>query len=239
MEGVYIMHTRECLNANLPIYKIGRSHNLGKRIKQYPSGSNIICVMPCKTSIICEQLLIEIFKTKFIHKKNYGNEYFEGDYEVMVQTIIDTLFTYKNNILENFKILKEEKKLKQLEKNKEKQKNKEKDKDKDKEQDTKIEVETKDIEQQKINDKTTIQDVQINKTSSIKNYLSCPKCKITFKYKSLLKTHFSKAYHCILSKEEIDKFFNIDMYKCINCKKHFTNLKSYTRHKKETKCCIY
>ena len=106
MEGVYIMHTRECLNAKLPIYKLGRSHQLDKRVKQYPTGSQIMCMLPCKLSIICEQLLIEIFKTKFIHQKTYGNEYFEGDYELMVQTIIDTLFNHKNNILENFKKLK-------------------------------------------------------------------------------------------------------------------------------------
>lgn len=234
MEGVYIMHTRECLNANLPIYKIGRSHNLGKRIKQYPTGSNIICVMPCKTSIICEQLLIEIFKTKFIHKKNYGNEYFEGDYEVMVQTIIDTLFTYKNNILENFKILKEEKKIKQLEKNKEKQKNKEteKEKEKDKEQDKKIEAETKDIEQHIINDKTII-----------KQNLCCPKCNLFFTYPSKLKIHFEKSYHCKKNNDEIKDYFLViknlksnKNHQCNNCYKCFSRQDSYARHKKLNKC---
>ncbi len=224
------MHTRECLNAKLPIYKLGRSHQLDKRVKQYPTGSQIICMLPCKLSIICEQLLIEIFKTKFIHQKTYGNEYFEGDYELMVQTIIDTLFNHKNNILENFKKLKEEKKVKQIEKKKEKRKLKLEESNIKQETEQQISIATP---------TTILQDVKINKTSSVKNYLSCPKCKITFKYKSLLKTHFSKAYHCILSKEDIDKFFKIDMYKCTHCKKDFTNLKSYTRHKKETKCCIY
>jgi hypothetical protein len=187
-------------------------------------------MLPCKLSIICEQLLIEIFKTKFIHQKTYGNEYFEGDYELMVQTIIDTLFNHKNNILENFKKLKEEKKVKQIEKKKEKRKLKLEESNIKQETEQQISIATP---------TTILQDVKINKTSSVKNYLSCPKCKITFKYKSLLKTHFSKAYHCILSKEDIDKFFKIDMYKCTHCKKDFTNLKSYTRHKKETKCCIY
>ena len=45
MEGVYIMHTRECLNANLPIYKLGRSNNLGNRVKQYPNGSKIMLMI--------------------------------------------------------------------------------------------------------------------------------------------------------------------------------------------------
>ena len=105
MEGIYLMHTRECLNANLLIYKLGRSHTLDKRIKQYPNGSSIICALPCNKSIICEQLLLDIFKKDFIHKKNYGNEYFEGNYELMVQSIIKIL--YNTNITERFQQLKD------------------------------------------------------------------------------------------------------------------------------------
>ena len=93
--------------------KLRRSHNVGSRIKQYPTGSNVICALPCNESIICEQLLLDIFKTKFIHRPNYGKEYFEGDYELMVQTIFDTLFTNKTTILETYNKIKEEKEIDQ------------------------------------------------------------------------------------------------------------------------------
>ena len=63
---------------------------------------------------------------------------------------------------------------------------------------------------------------------------SCPKCNIVFKYPSLLKTHFRKAYHCLLIEEEIEKFFI--SYDCLLCKKKFKNIKSLKRHCKETVC---
>jgi hypothetical protein len=62
----------------------------------------------------------------------------------------------------------------------------------------------------------------------------CPKCNISFKYPSLLKTHFRKAYHCLLIEEEIEKFFI--SYDCLLCKKKFKNIKALNRHCKETVC---
>ena len=62
----------------------------------------------------------------------------------------------------------------------------------------------------------------------------CPKCNIVFKYPSLLKTHFRKAYHCLLVEEEIEKFFI--SYDCLLCKKKFKNIKALTRHCKKTVC---
>ena len=65
-------------------------------------------------------------------------------------------------------------------------------------------------------------------------YYCCPKCKIAFKYPSLLKTHFRKVYHCLLTEEEIEKFFI--SYDCLLCKKNFKNIKALNRHSKETIC---
>jgi hypothetical protein len=62
----------------------------------------------------------------------------------------------------------------------------------------------------------------------------CPKCNIIFKYPSLLKTHFRKAYHCLLVEEEIEKFFI--SHDCLLCKKKFKNIKALNRHCKETVC---
>lgn len=66
------------------------------------------------------------------------------------------------------------------------------------------------------------------------NSYCCPKCKIVFKYPSLLKTHFRKAFHCLLIEDEIEKFFNT--HDCLLCKKKFKNSKSLNRHRKETIC---
>ena len=65
----------------------------------------------------------------------------------------------------------------------------------------------------------------------------CPKCKIIFKYPSLLKTHFRKAYHCLLTEDEIETFFKINnTFECLICKKKYNNIKSLNRHSKETIC---
>ena len=42
MEGIYLIHTRELFTLNKNIYKIGRSHNIENRMKNYPQGSKII-----------------------------------------------------------------------------------------------------------------------------------------------------------------------------------------------------
>ena len=41
MEGIYLMHVREFISTNKNIYKIGRSHDIDNRVRQYPKGSRI------------------------------------------------------------------------------------------------------------------------------------------------------------------------------------------------------
>ena len=60
-EGIYLLHTRELYTLNLNIYKIGRSHTLDNRMKQYPNGSKIIFSMKCSNSKMCEAKLIKLF----------------------------------------------------------------------------------------------------------------------------------------------------------------------------------
>ena len=227
------MHTRECVNAKLLIYKLGRSHNLGNRTKQYPTGSNLICALPCNISILCETLLLKIFKEKFIHKPQYGNEYFEGDYELMIKIIFDTLFTNKDNILENITKIKEEKRLKNIEKRKEKAKEKAKDNV----------IQTKVLQ---IQTKTATATETTTETATEKIKLCCPKCNLSFMYPSKLKLHFENSYHCKKTTDEIKDFFLViknfknNKYnkdnKCTICDKCFSRKDSYARHKSLNKC---
>ena len=94
MEGIYLIHTREFITTDIPIYKIGRSYNIENRTNQYPRGSKVLCMIMCENSLACENYLINLFKTKFIQKTYYGREYFEGDKNLMIREI----FNYIDNI---------------------------------------------------------------------------------------------------------------------------------------------
>ncbi len=91
------MHTREFIKSHEPIYKIGRSNILDNRVKQYPNGSNILLMIKCKNSILCENNLIKLFKEKFIQKKYYGTEYFEGNCYDMIKEICNYIKNIDNN----------------------------------------------------------------------------------------------------------------------------------------------
>lgn len=89
MEGIYLMHTRELFMLNIPIYRIGRSNNVEKSVKQYPKDSKVLLMIYCNNYKLCEAKIIELFKLKFIQNKYYGNKYFEGSKEEMMKLIFD------------------------------------------------------------------------------------------------------------------------------------------------------
>ena len=91
---IYLLQEREFINTNNPIYKIGRTkqeHN--KRFNQYPKGSILLFQIICYNCINMEKNVITIFKKNFKHRKDIGNEYFEGNSKEMIKDI--------NNIINN------------------------------------------------------------------------------------------------------------------------------------------
>ena len=87
------MHTRECYNADIEVYKLGRSKTLDNRVKQYPNGSKILFMMNCINSILLESILIKLFKTKYVQQTLYGTEYFLGNQKEMIKDIINCILT--------------------------------------------------------------------------------------------------------------------------------------------------
>ena len=79
---IYILQTREFIGKN--VYKIGRTEqeNL-KRFHQYPKGSILLFLLDCKNCRNIEGQVKILFKEQFKHRKDLGNEYFEGDYYIM------------------------------------------------------------------------------------------------------------------------------------------------------------
>jgi hypothetical protein len=85
-EYIYLIQLREFIGKN--VYKIGRTKQEGnKRINQYPNGSILQLQIKCNNCTELETKLIKLFKDNYIHKREYGNEYFEGDVDKMIEDI--------------------------------------------------------------------------------------------------------------------------------------------------------
>ena len=75
----------------------------------------------CTDCDTAEKTIINIFKKKYIHKHQYGNEYFEGDCQSMIVDIINVV--YGNLINETAKQYSDDEKIVQLDKKTKKNKN--------------------------------------------------------------------------------------------------------------------
>ena len=106
---VYLIQEREFIKTSENIYKIGKSkQENNKRINQYPKQSKLILQILCDNCDELEKELIISFKNKYNHRKDIGNEYFEGDFE----DIIKNIFYTRNNIDDIINYEKKKKKLK-------------------------------------------------------------------------------------------------------------------------------
>jgi hypothetical protein len=212
MEGIYLMHVREFISTNKNIYKIGRSHDIDNRVRQYPKGSRIEYINSCKNSVLCEKELIKLFKTSFTVTK-FGTEYFEGD--------IDSMKDIIHNYLRDMKI--EQKKKASINKINE-----------NKVIETKFNNLVNDIDNKKIKNKKNKKIEPVDE----KAIIICPTCTREFQYQSYLKAHFKKSFHCSKNDEEIKTFFNKDIYsnKCTKCNKNYKTILALKRHLIETKC---
>jgi len=231
MEGVYLIHTREFIKSDETIYKLGRSFTLDNRVKQYPNGSKILLMIACEKSIVCESKLIEIFKNKFIQKKYYGNEYFEGDYKLMIKEI----FNYIDKM--NIENIEKDKKDK-IEKAVEKKKNKEKAKAEKEKAEKAEKADKAEKAEEKIEDK--IEDKIEEKINNNSNKI-CPKCNYEFDFPSRLKKHFTNVIHCKKTDLEIKEYFlniknKVVIIKCKYCNKEFSRKDSLNRHIKIQNC---
>jgi hypothetical protein len=90
---IYLIQEREFIKTGEPIYKIGKTkqENL-TRFNQYPKGSRMLCQLISKDCDEDERVLLGKFRTSYVPRKDIGSEYFEGDYEKMIQDIYETIF---------------------------------------------------------------------------------------------------------------------------------------------------
>ena len=91
---IYLLREREFIKSDEHIYKIGKTkrENL-KRFGNYPNGSDLLLHITCNDCDNIEKNILSIFKEKFIHKKDIGYEYFEGNHINMMR-IINNIVLY-------------------------------------------------------------------------------------------------------------------------------------------------
>jgi len=87
--SMYILQEREFLNNGLNIYKVGITAIFHNRMNSYPKGSHVICVIPVNGDP--ETLCLQHFRTLFIPRTDIGSEYFQGDVNLMVSTLLNYL----------------------------------------------------------------------------------------------------------------------------------------------------
>lgn len=89
---IYLLKEREFIMLNQDIYKVGMTKKANhQRFHQYPKGSILLFQMICSDCNYYEKKVIALFKEEFILRKDIGNEYFEGDYVLMIDYIYATL----------------------------------------------------------------------------------------------------------------------------------------------------
>ena len=95
---IYLLKEREFIKTNENIHKLGMTTKENHiRFNQYPKGSILLFQMICNNCKDIEKYLIKIFKVLFIHRKDIGNEYFEGDYKSMIDFIYITIKNQNEN----------------------------------------------------------------------------------------------------------------------------------------------
>ena len=72
-------------------FKFGRTkQELNKRMRGYPKGSVVVHVHNCnKENIVVEKELKISLCSKFIHRKDLGAEYIEGNYNLICKTFME------------------------------------------------------------------------------------------------------------------------------------------------------
>jgi hypothetical protein len=82
---IYILREREFVKSSEHVYKIGITKSVKNRMGNYPKGSSIISIIPVNGDP--EKLCLEKLRETFIHRKDIGSEYFEGDIKSIVKIV--------------------------------------------------------------------------------------------------------------------------------------------------------
>jgi len=92
-EQIYIIHERTFVELNANIYKIGKTKNIKNRLNGYNKGSKLLFSITCKDCTESEKQILNFLKKdkKYIHAKDYGNEYFQCNLHDLISDIYNLI----------------------------------------------------------------------------------------------------------------------------------------------------
>ena len=104
---LYVIHTREYINLNQPVYKVGRTNQplstdgITKRMEQYPKESIQKAMFHVENSVKAEfHTLAQLNLCKDLKQRDdIGFEYFEGPIKTILSIILDTVDSFTNLIV--------------------------------------------------------------------------------------------------------------------------------------------
>ena len=229
------MHVREFINSNQDIYKIGRTSQAHtKRADSYPKGSFLLFHTFVKDSCSMERQIIDGFKETYVHRPEFGLEYFEGDFEDMRDSIMSIVKTDKMKYRESQQEKKDaevsnakaELKMKETELNiKEAELN-------IKEVELRVEVsEVKAKAELKVKAKAQLQTEIIPATT-------CQTCRKTFASNVNLKMHMNRQKPCISPETAALHPKKKYKFKCERCEQLFQTNQNLTVHLAKVIPCV-
>ena len=98
---IYLLQEREFIKTSESVFKVGMTQQINhERFRQYPKGSVLLFQIKCKNCRISEKQILTAFKLNFIQRKDIGTEYFEGNEDLMMRIIYQTINSVEETVEE-------------------------------------------------------------------------------------------------------------------------------------------
>ena len=94
-EYIFIVHVREFFRLNENTYTVGRTSGTVKtRLRKYPRGSKLLFSIKVNDANKIKVIIKNTFDNKFKKKPVYGNDYYNGNINCMINEIQDIVEKY-------------------------------------------------------------------------------------------------------------------------------------------------
>ena len=93
---IYLIHVRENVRCKENVYKVGYSDHFSQRVRSYKKGSCLMwsCRVANGSGPTAEGAILDKFKDVFKQRREFGTEYFEGNYKQMIATMQSIALTF-------------------------------------------------------------------------------------------------------------------------------------------------